>query len=69
MIELLDNLKDQDDIVFFFFDNKEKGLFGSSQFAKNHSTSDKLIINFDCVGDSDHILAIPHKNEKAIPKN
>ena len=53
----------RDKIVFVFFDNEEKGLFGSAAFYKEHKTvmKDKLLLNFDCVFDGDHILLFPSK--------
>lgn len=44
--------------AFIFFDNEELGLLGSSLFrAKYKKQLDrKLLINFDCVSDGDHIM-------------
>ena len=52
---------------FVFFDNEEKGLFGSSAFNKEHKDvmKDKLLINFDCVSDGDYLMLIPDKNHVA----
>ncbi|MCI5774095.1 MAG: M28 family peptidase, partial [Erysipelotrichaceae bacterium] len=61
LIEMIDHFKDHEDIAFVFFDNEEKGLIGSSRLNKQHFTKAKLIINYDCVGDGDHILVIPSK--------
>lgn len=46
-----------------FFDNEEYGLFGSAQFLKKHKKEmkDKLLINFDCVSDGDHLLLVQNK--------
>ena len=54
---------------FVFFDNEEKGLFGSSVFAKEHKKvmKDKLLINFDCVSDGDYLMLI--LNKKAFPEH
>ena len=54
---------------FVFFDNEEKGLFGSSTFAKEHKAvmKDKLLINFDCVSDGDYLMLI--LNKKAFPEH
>ena len=48
-------------VAFVFFDNEEKGLLGSSAFYKAHrgEMANRLLLNFDCVGDGDHILFIP----------
>lgn len=50
-------------VVFVFFDNEEKGLFGSAAFYKAHKAQmrKKLLLNFDCVSDGDHILFFPSK--------
>ena len=47
--------------AFVFFDNEEKGLFGSSAFYRKHRKNMKaeLLVNFDCVSDGDHILFFP----------
>lgn len=49
--------------AFVFFDHEESGLFGSTYFRKRHkgALKDKLIINFDCVSDGDHILLVKNK--------
>lgn len=46
--------------AFILFDNEEKGLLGSKAFNKAHTSllSDKMIINFDCVGNGDRMLFI-----------
>ena len=48
------------DVAFVFFDHEETGLFGSSHFRKLHKREmkGKLLINFDCVSDGDHILFV-----------
>lgn len=53
----------RDKVAFVFFDNEEKGLFGSAAFYKAHKAAmkDKLLLNFDCVSDGDHILFVPSK--------
>ena len=45
-------------VALVFFDNEENGLIGSSYFRKVYKTqmADKLLINFDCVSDGNHIL-------------
>ena len=44
--------------AFVFFDHEETGLIGSRFFRKQHKTlmKNKLLINFDCVSDGDHLL-------------
>jgi len=53
-------------VCFVFFDNEEKGLFGSSAFAKAHKKAKKnaLVLNFDCVGDGDSLQLFPAKPVK-----
>lgn len=54
------------DVCIVFFDNEEKGLLGSSAFAKLHKDCVKksLLINFDCVSDGHSIQFYPGKNLK-----
>ena len=51
----------RDRVCFVFFDNEEKGLFGSAAFAKAHKCvrNGKLLLNFDCVGDGDSLQFFP----------
>lgn len=55
--------EDREKICVVYFDNEEKGLFGSSFFAHKHKKvlKNKLMINFDCVGDGDHIISVANK--------
>lgn len=65
--------------AFVFFDNEENGLLGSAWFRKLHKKDGidkKLLINFDCVSDGDHMLFVLSKSarkaygdafEKAFP--
>ena len=40
-----------------YFDNEEKGLFGSRAFKRKHKDiADRFLINFDCVGEGDAIF-------------
>ncbi len=69
----------RDEVAFVFFDLEEMGLFGSKGFANQHKQimKDKLLINFDCVSDGDHMLfvlkkgAMPHAAaiERAFPSD
>ncbi|MBQ7373550.1 MAG: M28 family peptidase [Clostridia bacterium] len=47
-------------VAFILFDNEEKGLLGSKAYKKDHKQEikDKLLINFDCVGNGDNILLL-----------
>ena len=44
-------------VCFVFFDNEEKGMFGSAAFARKHRQVKKntTVLNFDCVSDGDSI--------------
>jgi len=57
---------DRGKVCFVFFDNEEKGLFGSAAFTKAHKSAKKetLNINFDCVSDGDFIQFFPGKHLK-----
>lgn len=47
-------------VCVVYFDNEEKGLFGSSFFAKKYKKfiKNKMLINLDCVGDGDNIVSM-----------
>lgn len=49
--------------AFVFFDHEETGLIGSSLFRSKYKKimRSKLLINFDCVSDGDHILVSANK--------
>ena len=49
---------DNGKVAFILFDNEEKGLEGSKAFNKKHKDimNNKLVINFDCVGNGDQII-------------
>lgn len=63
LVELAQALPAQrrDQVALVFFDNEEKGLFGSTAFAKAHKSvqKDGLVVNFDCVSDGDYIQFFP----------
>lgn len=44
-------------VAFLLFDLEEAGLIGSASYAKAHKKEiqNQIILNFDCVGDGDHI--------------
>lgn len=66
VLALLPELADRKDIAFVLFDNEEKGLLGSSAFAKAHKTLQKqaVVLNFDCVSDGDTLLYAYNKGAK-----
>ena len=50
--------------ALIFFDNEESGLKGSKAYAKKHKADkleEKLVLNFDCVSDGDHLLFVLNK--------
>ena len=53
--------EDRKKVCFVFFDNEEKGLFGSAAFTRAHKKAKKEIlnINFDRVSDGDSIQFYP----------
>lgn len=53
-------------VCIVFFDNEERGLLGSSAFAKEHPKAKKnaLVLNFDCVSDGDYIQLYPSRAVK-----
>lgn len=65
---------DREKVCFVFFDNEEKGMFGSAAFTKAHKKAKKetLNINFDCVSDGDFIQFFPgdrlKKDEDALER-
>ncbi len=50
----------RDKVCVIYFDNEEKGLLGSSFFYDKHKKemNNKLLINFDCVGDGRDIVVL-----------
>lgn len=70
LIRLLETMtaEQREKAAFVFFDNEEKGCVGSKAFRKLHKaeTEQKLIFNFDCIADGDHILflqSLPAENQ------
>lgn len=67
LCELLSALtpEERSQTAFVFFDNEENGLLGSSWFASRHKKeglAEKLVLNFDCVSDGDHMLFVMSKS-------
>lgn len=52
--------------AFVFFDHEESGLIGSAYFRSKHKKQmkGKLLINFDCVSDGDHIMVAASKGAR-----
>lgn len=69
LVEIMDALSPElrGNAAFIFFDLEEVGLFGSAGYASKHKQQmkDKLLLNFDCVSDGEHILLALQKG--AIP--
>ena len=73
LIELMNAMTPEEraQSCFVFFDNEEKGLFGSAFFQKKHKETmkEKLLINFDCVSDGDYLMMIPSKKASEHAEN
>lgn len=71
LLSIIDELSAEElqQTAFIFFDNEEKGKKGSKGYFTDHKEEmkDKLIINFDCVGNGEHIVFIakPEAEKKA----
>lgn len=65
LLELLLTLPEElrGKVCVVFFDNEEKGMFGSAGFARQHKAvkRNKLLVNFDCVSDGDSIQLYPNR--------
>ena len=59
-------LEDRNKVCFIYFDNEEKGLFGSAFFCQKHRKhiKDKLLINLDCVGDGRNIVTMADRKAR-----
>lgn len=57
------NERERADTAFILFDNEEKGKKGSKAYYKDHKDAmkDRLLVNFDCVGNGEHIVFIAMK--------
>ena len=62
LTHILENLPEEQrkKVCVIYFDNEEKGLLGSAFFYKKHhkQIKDKMLINFDCVGDGENIVTM-----------
>lgn len=65
---ILENLPEEyrEKVCVVYFDNEEKGLFGSSFFHDKHGeeVKDKILINFDCVGDGKHVVLLSKRKAR-----
>ena len=57
-------------VCVIYFDNEEKGLFGSAFFYKKHrkQIKDTMLINFDCVGDGENIVTMADRRSRKDEK-
>lgn len=57
-------------VCVVYFDNEEKGLFGSSFFAKKYKNAmkNKMLINLDCVGDGKNIVLMAKRKARKDAK-
>ena len=62
LLEIMRGLSEEkkERVAFIFFDNEEKGKKGSKAYFKDHESvmKDKLLINFDCVGNGETVVFI-----------
>lgn len=62
LLSIIEGLDEADfpKVAFIFFDNEEKGKKGSKAYFADHKAmmEDKLLINFDCVGNGETIVFI-----------
>jgi len=62
LTRILENLPEEhrNKVCVIYFDNEEKGLLGSAFFYQKHrkQVKDKMLINFDCVGDGKNIVTM-----------
>lgn len=72
LTHILENLpqEQRDKACVIYFDNEEKGLFGSAFFYKKHrkQIKGKMLINFDCVGDGENIVTMADGKCRKDPK-
>ncbi|MBR3292798.1 MAG: M28 family peptidase [Oscillospiraceae bacterium] len=70
LCELIAALSEQEKArcAFVFFDHEESGLFGSMAFASKHKKAlkNRLLLNFDCVSDGDHLLFVQSKKARRL---
>ena len=63
--------EEKENAAFIFFDNEEKGKLGSKAYYIDHKDfmEEKLLINFDCVGNGKNILVIFNKEAENTPES
>lgn len=69
MLEIMETMPEhlRSNAAFVLFDLEEAGLIGSASFWGHHKSimKEKLLINFDCVSDGDHLLFCIKKKARA----
>ncbi len=72
LIRILESLSEEQrkKVCVIYFDNEEKGLFGSAFFYKKHKKEmkEKMLINFDCVGDGENIVTMADSKSRKDTK-
>jgi Zn-dependent M28 family amino/carboxypeptidase len=68
LIEAMQDEEIRKKACFVFFDHEEIGLIGSANFAKKHKAvlENKLVINFDCVGEGDYLMMVVGKRANDV---
>lgn len=63
LLAAMERINEKEKVAFVFFDNEEKGLIGSGAFKRKYEEAikNKLLINFDCVGDGDVVFLAYNK--------
>ncbi len=71
LLAIIDKMSEEQlcGIAFIFFDNEEKGKKGSKAYFSDHKADmkDKLVINFDCVGNGKNIVFIAKPEAEKLP--
>ena len=57
-------------VAFVLFDNEEKGLLGSKALNKKYKKlfDNKMVVNFDCVGNGDQMIFIAKEKAEKLPE-
>lgn len=72
LVKILESLPEdkRNKVCVVFFDNEEKGLWGSARFAKVHkSAKKKFMINLDCIGDGTHMISVANKKVRKMKEH
>lgn len=68
ILSLISKNKNHHDVAYVLFDNEEKGTLGSKSFAKKYKQElqNKLVVNFDCVGNGNEFLIVSKEDAKKL---